>query len=79
MNDPRELQGLAHLLEHVILLRGSIKYPELRDFGKYLHRHGGFRDGTIQMDSTEYYFSLYPNALEGALDRFDCLSILYRF
>ncbi|XP_021965724.2 insulin-degrading enzyme isoform X3 [Folsomia candida] len=69
MNEPRELQGLAHLLEHVILLRGSTKYPELQGFGKYLHLHGGFRDATTRPDNTEYYFSLNPNALEGALDR----------
>ncbi|XP_021958725.2 insulin-degrading enzyme isoform X3 [Folsomia candida] len=69
MSDPKELQGLAHLLEHVILVRGNMKYPEPDEFANYVHLNGGYRGASTYMDYARYFFSVYPNALEGSLDR----------
>lgn len=71
MSDPKELQGLAHLLEHVILVRGNMKYPEPDEFANYVHLNGGYRGASTYMDYARYFFSVYPNALEGSLDRSD--------
>ena len=38
--DPKEKQGLAHYLEHMLFL-GTQKYPEVGSYKKYLDEHSG--------------------------------------
>lgn len=68
MNDPVELPGLAHFLEHMLFL-GTEKYPEENDYSKYLAENGGSSNAYTARDHTNYYFDVSPSALKGALDR----------
>ncbi len=47
----------------------SAKFNEENGFLKYLTQNGGDRNAATDHDSTVYYFTVSPNALEGALDR----------
>jgi protease-3 len=68
MNNPVQIQGLAHLLEHM-LFNGNCKYPEPEGFYKFAKANAGSVDGSTGLDYTEYKFSVLPTALEGALDQ----------
>ncbi|TFH88539.1 hypothetical protein EQG41_01505 [Billgrantia azerbaijanica] len=67
--EPPELPGLAHLLEHMLFL-GTEKYPAADDFPSYVQGHGGRYNATTESDQTRYFFEVPPAHLAGALDRF---------
>ncbi|KAE8269997.1 hypothetical protein A4X09_0g2343 [Tilletia walkeri] len=67
--DPKELQGLAHYLEHMLFL-GTEKYPTENDYHSFLSNHSGSSNAYTGMDNTCYYLDVGPDHLEGALDRF---------
>ena len=67
--DPPEVQGLAHFLEHMLFL-GTEKYPDVEAYGEYLSQNGGYSNAYTARDHTNYHFQIFPDALEGALDRF---------
>ncbi|ERL52198.1 insulinase family protein [Halomonas huangheensis] len=67
--DPDDLQGLAHLLEHMLFL-GTDAWPEPDAYQGYISRHGGNHNAFTASRDTNYFFDIEPNALEGALDRF---------
>ena len=69
IHDPKERQGLAHFLEHMLFL-GNEKYPEPDAFGSYLSSHGGSSNAYTAYEDTNYFFSIQNNYLEGAIDRF---------
>lgn len=49
---------------------GSEKYPKENEYGDYLAKHSGHSNAYTASDSTNYYFEIGPEYLEGALDRF---------
>ncbi|MDY7117111.1 insulinase family protein [Halomonas sp. SSL-5] len=67
--DPGDLAGLAHFLEHMLFL-GTEPYPEADAYQGYLTRHGGSHNAFTAPQDTNYFFDIEPDALEGALDRF---------
>ncbi len=67
--DPPEHQGLAHFYEHMSFL-GTKKYPEAKDYQGFLKTHGGYSNAYTAPDHTNYYFEVYHDVLDGALDRF---------
>lgn len=67
--DPDDLPGLAHYLEHMLFL-GTESYPEADAYQSYLTRHGGQHNAFTASQDTNYFFSIEPDALSGALDRF---------
>lgn len=69
MSDPAELPGLAHFCEHMLFL-GTEKYPDKNDYNAYLTQHGGECNASTSSDCTSYFFTVTPDKLEGALDRF---------
>jgi insulysin len=69
LSDPKEYQGLAHFLEHMLFL-GTEKYPNVEDYGAYLQSNGGYSNAYTAEDHTNYHFEVYHDAFEGALDRF---------
>ncbi|KAJ2449291.1 metalloprotease, partial [Coemansia sp. RSA 2336] len=72
--DPPELQGLAHLLEHLLLL-ASTKYPGANEYRAYIQDNQGSANAETFNEKTTYYFTVSPNAFAGALDRFSQLFI----
>ncbi|MDF9826393.1 insulysin [Ereboglobus sp. PH5-10] len=69
LSDPRDRQGLAHFLEHMLFL-GTEKYPDVNDYGNYLTSNGGYNNAYTADDHTNYLFEIRHEAFEGALDRF---------
>jgi insulysin len=74
LNNPRDLPGLAHFVEHAVYL-GDAKYPEENGFSKFLGANGGSDNALTYEDYTTYYFDVAPSALAEALDRFGQLFI----
>ncbi|KAK6058040.1 peptidase, M16 family [Cooperia oncophora] len=62
-------QGLAHFCEHMLFL-GTDKYPKENEFFSFISDNGGFRNAGTYLDHTNYHFSIKPDKLKGALDRF---------
>lgn len=68
LNDPKQQQGLAHFLEHMLFM-GTERFPEPDGFMKFMDQHGGTRNAfTNQL--TNYMFEINNSKYEEALDRF---------
>lgn len=67
--DPEDLAGLAHFLEHMLFL-GTEAYPEPDAYQGYISRHAGSHNAFTAPQDTNYFFDIEPDALPGALDRF---------
>lgn len=68
-NDPREVPGMAHFVEHLLFM-GSKKFPRKSDFFKYISDRRGRLQGTTFPTTTLYGFSIGHEGFEGGLDRF---------
>lgn len=67
--DPKEYNGLAHFLEHMLFL-GSKKYPNPEYFNEYITQNGGFSNAYTSFMETNYYYKINNNALEKSMDIF---------
>ena len=67
--DPKERQGMAHFLEHMLFL-GTEKYPDAGDYATFIQQHGGSDNAYTSGEETVYYFDIDRDHLEPALDRF---------
>jgi secreted Zn-dependent insulinase-like peptidase len=68
-DDPLQLQGLAHFLEHMVFM-GSSKYPKENEFDQFIKNRNGFDNAMTEVQHTIFYFKLGQEHLSGALDRF---------
>jgi secreted Zn-dependent insulinase-like peptidase len=71
---PKDLPGLAHLLEHM-LFYGSTTYPGENYYLKYIMTHGGHCNASTFHEKTEYYFDVLVEYFDHALDIFSQLFI----
>jgi insulysin len=69
LSDPKEAQGLAHFLEHMLFM-GTEKYPVENAYSAFLSSHGGFSNAYTSQENTVYYFDVQNDFMEGALDMF---------
>ncbi|KAL5104248.1 Nardilysin [Taenia crassiceps] len=67
-SDPMEVQGLAHLLEHMVL-SGSEKYPAEEEFESYIDYRDGSSDACTEGDYTLFFFNIQRPYFKEALDR----------
>lgn len=68
-NNPKEYQGLAHFLEHMLFL-GSKKYPDEDYYADKINKNGGFSNAYTSYYETVYYFNVLNNNLVEILDIF---------
>lgn len=68
-SNPKEFQGLAHFLEHMLFL-GSKKYPDEKYFNNNIKKYGGFSNAWTDMFETVYYFSVFNDGIEHIMDIF---------
>ncbi|MCW8834550.1 MAG: insulinase family protein, partial [Colwellia sp.] len=68
-NDPKERQGLAHFLEHMLFL-GTEKYPDGSEYQKFISQHGGSNNAWTATEHTCFYFAVHYQHFSSALDRF---------
>ncbi|MDX7987105.1 pitrilysin, partial [Xenorhabdus sp. 12] len=68
MENPDNQLGLAHYLEHMVLM-GSKRYPQAGGFAEFLQKHGGSRNASTGSSSTIYYLDVENGSLKEAVDR----------
>ena len=68
-SDPKEREGLAHFLEHMLFL-GTEKYPEAGAYQRFISEHGGSHNAYTAFDETNYFFDVNVSDLAPALDQF---------
>lgn len=68
LDNPRNQQGLAHYLEHMLLM-GSKRYPSPDNLAEFLKRHGGSHNASTASYRTAFYLEVENDALEPAVDR----------
>ncbi|MBV6530417.1 insulinase family protein, partial [Ursidibacter maritimus] len=68
MEDPVLQQGLAHYLEHMILM-GSKSFPETNSLDGFLTKNGGYNNAYTAPDRTVYYLEVNNNAFDEAVAR----------
>jgi len=69
LRDPRDHQGLAHFLEHMLFI-GSEKYPGESDYMNFLGQNGGYSNAYTSQFVTNYHFEVKDDKLLKALDMF---------
>ena len=67
-SDPWDRQGLAHFLEHMLLI-SSKKYPEVDSYRRFISDHGGQANASTGKEHTSYFFTIDHSYLEPGLDR----------
>jgi insulysin len=67
--NPKQRAGLAHFLEHMLLL-SSAKYPKVNEAKEFMSSHGGKLDAHSAEENTAYSFDVETAYLDQALDRF---------
>lgn len=68
LQDPNQQLGLAHYLEHMVLM-GSKRYPKADELAQFLKKHGGNYNAGTNPDVTVYYLEVENAALAPAVDR----------
>jgi len=68
-DDPREYQGLAHCLEHTILL-GTEQHPDASSFDNFLNNNSGRSNANTTIESTNYQYDVSNEALEESISMF---------
>lgn len=68
-DDPRDREGLAHFLEHMLFL-GTEKYPDPGEYQQFIRSHGGSHNAFTAFQDTNYFFDVEADYLGNALDRF---------
>lgn len=69
LKDPQEFHGLAHFLEHMLFM-GSEKYPDEKEYKKFVNEYGGKSNAYTSLSNTNFHFEVTNEGFEGALDRF---------
>ncbi|KAH8583039.1 peptidase M16 domain containing [Cryptosporidium sp. chipmunk genotype I] len=67
--DPDNLAGLAHLMEHVVFL-GSQENPNPVGWDEFLLKKGGFSNAYTSADTTVFYVLSSPKELESVMTYF---------
>lgn len=68
-HDPKDRQGLAHFLEHMLFL-GTEQFPEADSYQQFISANGGTHNAYTSFEHTNYFFDINNEALPEALDRF---------
>ncbi len=68
MSSPEHLQGLPHLLEHLVFL-GSKSYPGTGDWHQFVSQNTGWSNASTLSDLTRFQFQVQNRALEEGLAR----------
>ncbi|WP_420885599.1 pitrilysin [Candidatus Profftia lariciata] len=68
LEDPNSQLGLAHYLEHLVLM-GSKKYPQSDSFPEFLKKHGGRYNASTASYRTAFYLEVENDGLLQAVDR----------
>lgn len=73
-DEPKEVGGLAHFLEHMVFM-GNKKYSAESGLNDFVSANGGRRNAMTSDEFTLYFFDIQENALAEAIDRFSQMFI----
>lgn len=68
-NDPKDRQGLAHFLEHMLFL-GTTEYPDGSEYQRFISQYGGCNNAWTATEHTCFFFDIHHHYFVEALDRF---------
>jgi len=68
-NDPKDRQGLAHFLEHMLFL-GTKNFPDGSEYQKFISQYGGNHNAWTGTEHTCFFFDITSEKLPTALERF---------
>lgn len=68
-NDPKDRQGLAHFLEHMLFL-GTKSFPDGSEYQKFISQHGGNHNAWTGTEHTCFFFDITETHFSSALQRF---------
>ncbi len=68
-NDPKDRQGLAHFLEHMLFL-GTKNFPNGSEYQKFINQHGGNHNAWTGTEHTCFFFDISAGNFSTALERF---------
>jgi secreted Zn-dependent insulinase-like peptidase len=68
-NDPKDRQGLAHFLEHMLFL-GTKNFPDGSEYQKFISQHGGNHNAWTGTEHTCFFFDITAEKFPPALERF---------
>jgi len=66
--EPLDFAGNSHYLEHLLLFRGTEKYPK-NEIGEWVAGRGGYFNGHTWYDYTTFEITSSPVDLDAALER----------
>ncbi|KAH9521126.1 Nrd1 complex RNA-binding subunit [Dermatophagoides farinae] len=67
IQDPKEIQGMAHMLEHLLTM-GSEKYPAENAIDEFLSSHGGYQNAHTEIEHTIYEIKVHPKHVSQVID-----------
>ena len=73
-NDPKEFQGLAHFLEHMLFM-GSEKFPSSDKYREFVNENGGSCNAYTTISETVFHHYINNSALIESLDIFSSFFI----
>lgn len=62
-DDPREFQGMAHMLEHMMSM-GSEAFPSENEIDKFLSSRGGYANAHTECEYTCYEIQVHRRYLK---------------
>jgi secreted Zn-dependent insulinase-like peptidase len=68
-NDPKDRQGLAHFLEHMLFL-GTKNFPDGSEYQRFITQHGGNHNAWTGTEHTCFFFDINAEFFSAALERF---------
>ena len=68
-DDPKDRQGLAHFLEHMLFL-GTKNFPDGSEYQKFISQHGGNHNAWTGTEHTCFFFDITATHFSSALERF---------
>lgn len=68
-NDPKDRQGLAHFLEHMLFL-GTAKFPDGSEYNQFISQHGGGNNAWTGTEHTCFFFDIQSEHFTAGLERF---------
>ncbi|WP_438865567.1 insulinase family protein [Neptunicella sp.] len=71
-DDPDNIQGLAHLMEHMLFL-GCQQYPTSNHLNDFLTQHGGQINAWTGTEYSSFYFDVHPEYFKEALQHFSAM------
>lgn len=67
--DPKEFEGTAHFLEHMLFM-GTEKYPGENHYTEFIKNAGGYDNAFTSLTDTNFHFECSNEAFEESLDIF---------